>query len=113
MKEMNMTVEDTKKMSPARGAMMLGGAFALTFVSTLVLSLLVTWHEQLGATGALGGLKMGLLVGLGLVAVRQGVNSIFQMKSLKLYIIVAGHDIALCALQGALLGMWLWPAAKS
>lgn len=108
MKEMNFAPADFKK-SPAQGMLMLAGAFALTFLSTTVLALLVTWHEQLGATGALGGLKMGLLVGLGLVAVRQGVNSIFAMKSLKLYVIVAAYDVVLCALQGALLGLWLWP----
>jgi len=108
MKELNFTPADMK-IAPSKGALMLVGAFSLTFLSTLVLAMLVTWHEQLGATGAIGGLKMGLLVGLGLVAVRHGVNSIFQMKSLKLYLIVAGHDVCLCALQGALLGLWLWP----
>jgi hypothetical protein len=108
MKEMNFTLADMK-MPRSKGLLMLAGAFALTFLSTTVLALLVTWHEQLGATGVFGGLKMGLLVGVGLVAVRHGVNSIFAMKSLKLYVIVAAHDVVLCALQGALLGLWLWP----
>ncbi len=112
MKEMNFRKEDMK-LSPARGAAMLGGAFALTFISTAAIAVLITEHQMLVAghpsLGWLGGAKVGLFVGVGLVAVRQGVNSIFQMKSVKLFIITAGHDVALCTLQGALLGMWLWP----
>ena len=112
MKEMKFANEDMK-IAPARGAAMMGGAFALTFVSTVVIATLITEHQMLVAghpsLGALGGAKVGLFVGAGLVAMRHGVNSIFQMKSLKLYVITAGHDVVLCALQGALLGMWLWP----
>ena len=112
MKEMNFTKEDMKFV-PKKAAAMLGGAFVLTFVSTAAIATLITEHQLLVAghpsLGWLGGAKVGLFVGAGLVAVRQGVNSIFQMKSLKLFVITAGHDVVLCTLQGALLGMWLWP----
>jgi hypothetical protein len=113
MKEMGLTKADCQKMPKSKGVMMMGGGFLLTVVSTAVLAVLITEHQMLVAghpsLGAVGGAKVGLFVGAGLVAVRDGVNHIFSMKSLKLYCIIAGHDIALCAVQGALLGQFLWP----
>jgi len=103
MKEMGFTVEQMKKPSTSQGMMMLGGAFLITVVSTIVLAMIINSYR---IHGVFSGIKMGLFVGLGLVAARQGVNAIFQMKSLKLFLIVAGHDIVLLALQGAILGVW-------
>lgn len=103
MKEMKMTPEDCKNMKPSKGAMMLAGGFFFTLISTTVLAFFINEHH---IQGPLGGLKMGLLIGGGFVATRQTVNSIFQMKSLKLYLIVTGYDLVLFAVQGAILGVW-------
>ena len=112
MKEMGFTKENMK-IKPSKGALMLLSAVLLNIVSTAVLAVLITEHQMLieghPSLGLVGGAKVGLFVGAGLVAVRQGVNHMFALKSLKLFLIVAGHDIVLCTLQGALLGQWLWP----
>ncbi len=116
MKEMGLSMEDCKKMPKSGAAMKMGLCFAFTLVSTSVLAVLLTEHQLLvpdhPALGWLGGAKVGLFVGLGLVAVRQGVNHLFSMKSWKLFFITAGHDVALCTVQGALLGQWLWVGVK-
>ena len=103
MKEMNFTKEQMQGLKPARGALMLAGGFCLTLISTTALAFFINEHH---IVGPLGGLKMGLFLGLGFCATRQTVNSIFQMKSLKLYLIVVGYDIFLFAVQGAILGVW-------
>jgi len=111
-KEMKFSEADLK-MKPSKGMLMMASALVMTFVSTAVIAVLITEHQMLvkdhPSLGALGGAKVGLFVGVGLLAVRHGVNHMFQMKSLKLFLIVAGHDVVLCTLQGALLGQWLWP----
>jgi len=103
MKEMGFTPEQMKKPSTSCGALMLVGAFSLTILSTTALAFFINEHHIVTWQG---GLKMGLLIGCGFVATRQTVNSIFQLKSLKLYLIVTGYDICLFALQGAILGVW-------
>ena len=113
MKEMGLTKADCQKMPKSKGLRMMGGGFLLTILSTAVLAVLITEHQMLitghPSLGAVGGAKVGLFVGAGLVAVRDGVNHIFSMKSLKLFCIIAGHDIVLCTVQVSLLGQWLWP----
>jgi hypothetical protein len=103
MKEMNFTKEQVQCMKSTRSALTLAGAFLITLISTTVLAFFINEHH---IEGPLGGLKMGLLLGVGFVATRQTVNSLFQMKSLKLYLIVVGYDIFLFAVQGAILGVW-------
>jgi hypothetical protein len=103
MKEMNFTKEQVQCMKSTRGALSLAGAFCLTLLSTTALAFFINEHH---IVGPLPGLKMGLFLGLGFCTTRYTVNSIFQMKSLKLYLIVAGYDIFLFAAQGAILGVW-------
>jgi Protein of unknown function (DUF1761) len=78
-------------------------AFACTVVSTFTLAILVAANRT---SSPLKGAELGLLVGAGLVAARQGVNALFELRSLRVYLIVSGHDVALCVLQGALLAVW-------
>ena len=103
MKEMSFTEQQMKSMKPSKGMLMLGSTILINLVSTTALAFFINEHHI--ATWS-GGLKMGLLCGVGFVATRQTVNSIFQMKSLKLYLIVTGYDVCLFALQGAILGVW-------
>jgi len=111
-KEMKFAEADLK-MKPSKGVMMMVCALLMNVVSTAVIAVLITEHQMLveghPSLGALGGAKVGLFVGAGLVAIRHATNHMFQMKSFKLFLIVAGYDVALCTLQGALLGQWLWP----
>lgn len=112
MKEMGLTPQDCQG-GKSKMVRMLGSTFVLTFISTAVLAVLVSEHQLIAqgapSLGLLGGAKVGLFVGVGLVAARECVNHLFSMKSWKLFLIVTGHDIVLCTLQGALLGQFLWP----
>jgi hypothetical protein len=40
------------------------------------------------------------------VAAREGVNGIFENRTLRHFMIVAGHDVVLLAVQGAILAVW-------
>jgi hypothetical protein len=100
--EMKMTPEMMKAQSkgPLRT---FGPALLLTLVSTATLaSLLALCH----IAGPLKGGARGLFVGVGLVAAREGTNAVFENRTLRHYIIVAGYDVVLLALQGAILAVW-------
>jgi hypothetical protein len=100
--EMKMTPEMMKAQSkgPLRT---FGPALLLTLVSTATLaSLLALCH----IAGPLKGAELGLFVGVGLVAAREGTNAVFENRNLRHYIIVAGYDVVLLALQGAILAVW-------
>jgi len=94
------------KMDPSAMQGMVGralGAFLCTLLSTTVLAALVSDHRS---HGLIHGAELGLLVGVGLVAARQAVNGLYSRTSLRLFLIVAGHDVGLCILQGAILARW-------
>lgn len=78
-------------------------AFFLTLLSTVVLAALVADHRS---HGPIHGAELGLLVGAGLVASRQAVNGLFQLSSLRLFLIVAGFDVVQCVIQGSILAAW-------
>ena len=102
MQEMKITPESMKK-DAGRFPVVMGGAFACTVLSTLTLATLVASHH---ASGPLKGAELGLLVGAGLVAARAGTNALFEGRTLRHYLIVAGHDVFLCVVQGAILAVW-------
>ena len=52
------------------------------------------------------GAELGVMLGVGLVAARHATNALFELKTLKHYLIVSGYDVALLAIQGAILGVW-------
>jgi hypothetical protein len=101
MTEMKLTEEQCKKKDGMARMMIL--CFLLTVVSTTVLAALIAAHRTVGPVK---GAAFGLMVGAGLIAVRYSVNSMFESRSLRHVAIVAGHDIVLCLIQGALLGVW-------
>jgi len=102
MEEMKITPESMKK-EAGRFPVVMGGALACTIVSTLTLASLVAAHHS---AGPLKGAELGLLVGAGLVAARAGTNALFESRTLRHYLIVAGHDVLLCVVQGAILAVW-------
>ena len=102
MQEMKFTPETMKAQS--RGlARTMGGALLLTLVSTAALATLLS--AQLVAS-PLKGAELGLFVGAGLVAAREGTNALFENRTLRHFMIVAGHDAVLLTLQGAILAVW-------
>ncbi|HEY1794097.1 MAG TPA: DUF1761 domain-containing protein [Opitutaceae bacterium] len=91
--------EEGKKRMPV----VMSAAFLCTIVSTLALAVLIASHH---VAGPVKGAEFGLLAGAGLVAARQAVNSLFEMRTLRLFLIVAGHDVVQFAVAGAILGAW-------
>jgi hypothetical protein len=102
MEEMKLTPESMKE-NAVRVPLILSGAVVCTIVSTFTLAALIAAHQS---SGLLKGAELGLFVAAGLVAAREGTNALFECRSLRHFMIVAGHDVALCTVQGAILGVW-------
>lgn len=102
MKEMKITPESWKAQSMGMAKTMFL-AFLCTVVSTSSIAALIAAHH---VASALKGAEFGFLVGAGLVAAREGANFLFEARSLRHFLIVAGHDITLFVIQGAILGVW-------
>lgn len=58
------------------------------------------------AEGAVEGLWLGLLVGVGIVAATQAPHFIFEFKPLKLFLIDEGYPVVGLAIAGIILGAW-------
>jgi UDP-N-acetylmuramyl pentapeptide phosphotransferase/UDP-N-acetylglucosamine-1-phosphate transferase len=79
----------------------------VAFLATFVLSAVIDSFLVLrGTEGLLGGAKMGLLIGVGIVAVTQGPAALFEGRTCKYRAIVIGHNVLLCVLVAALLGAY-------
>jgi energy-converting hydrogenase Eha subunit H len=102
MAEMKITPETMKSQSKGMFRTM-GSALLLTLVSTATLATLLSAH---GVAGPVKGAGFGLFVGAGLVAAREGTNALFELRTLRHFAIVAGHDVALLVVQGAILAVW-------
>jgi hypothetical protein len=102
LKEMKLTSEMARAQSkgPLRT---FGPALLLTLVSTAALATLLALCH---VASPLKGAEVGLFVGVGLVAAREGVNAVFENRTLRHFLIVAGHDVILLAIQGAILAVW-------
>jgi uncharacterized protein YneF (UPF0154 family) len=74
-----------------------------TLAATITLDVLIGMRGSVTATS---GAKLGLLVGIGLVAALQGPAALFEGRSCRYCWIVLGHNVALCVLLGAILGVW-------
>ena len=80
-----------------------GGAFALNLLIAATLALLLQLHPT---PDLLTGLNIGALLGAALVATNLGINYLFSLRPLKLYLIDAGYMVCLMAIMGAILGAW-------
>jgi len=101
MTEMKTTPEELK--AKGGGPMTMVKTFLLTLVSTTALAAVVA---KVGSVGYLHGAELGAFIGLGIVAVREGTNAMYEMKTFKHFLIVTGHDVVLLTIQGALLTRW-------
>jgi hypothetical protein len=84
----------------ANVAMIMAGAFALTFLIAYSIARLMV-----RGGGWEAGAKVGLFVGTA-IAFGTGVNYLFEMKPLKLWLINAGHQVVTSVLIGAIVGAW-------
>jgi|HubBroStandDraft_1064217.scaffolds.fasta_scaffold107519_2 hypothetical protein len=101
MAEVKMTPEAAKAAGWGKSRMV--AAFCLTVVSTFALAVLVALR---GETSPLKGAELGLFVGALIVASRQGTNALFELRSRRYYLIVAGYDVTQFTVLGAILAVW-------
>jgi hypothetical protein len=76
-----------------------GGTFLLQFVGATALALFLGPESDW-----LRGLQTGLLVGLCLIATAYGITYFFEQRSLRLYLINAGHYVLMFAAMGVIIG---------
>ena len=71
-------------------------------VTALILSIVVDWA---GATDIVQGALVGLIVGIGMVAVLNGIRDVFEGRPRSLFLVNASHDILVLVVAGAVIGL--------
>jgi len=83
-----------------------GVGYLLTFAGSLLMAIAMSILANYGGTRTvLGGLKLGALVGLGIVATSFAANYIFSKKSLKLYLVDAGYFVTHAVITGVIVSV--------
>jgi hypothetical protein len=104
MAEMKLTTESMEAAMRKQGmAKFFIKSFVLTLLGTFGLAALIAAH---GAVDWKHGAAFGAFVGLFGPGVRELSAACWENKSAKLQAINLGHEVAVYALQGALLGAW-------
>ncbi|GAB5400159.1 MAG: DUF1761 domain-containing protein [Aureisphaera sp.] len=98
MTEFGFTEEDLKKRSIPKT---FGLSLLLAFIAALILEMFIGPEADL-AFGA----SAGFFAGFGWVAMLLGILYLFEMKSLKAYLINAGYCIVALTVMGIVLGAW-------
>ncbi|MXW00988.1 MAG: DUF1761 domain-containing protein [Holophagales bacterium] len=80
----------------------MGGGFVLELIAAIVVGMVMM---EMGE-GLMVGIHTGLLLGLGIASVLMGVNYLFEQRSLKFWLINAGHMTIGLAIVGAIQGVW-------
>ena len=81
--------------------------YVMQFVAALIFSYAVAlFVKPLVITTLIGGAKLGLLIGLGIVAASMAGGYLFNKRKLNLYLIDAGYQVVLFVIIGAILGVW-------
>lgn len=60
----------------------------------------------IGLGDVMAGMRIGALIGLGLVATSLGVHYSYENRSLKLFLINAGYMVVALSAMGAIIGAW-------
>ena len=81
----------------------MGGTFVLELIAAIVMGMLLA---EVGADNYLYGLHVGLLVGLGITSTILGVNYLHERRSMKFWLINAGHITIGLGIVGAIQGAW-------
>lgn len=98
MKAFHFTEEDLKKRNIPKT---FGLSLLLAFIAALTLEMFIGVKADL-----LFGLIAGLLAGLGWVATLLGILYLFEMQSLKAYLVNAGYCVVALTVMGTVLGAW-------
>jgi hypothetical protein len=82
-------------------------SYAASFVCFVVMAVaMAALVARVQPVGALGGLKLGLLVGVGFAAMVSLTANLYSDKPLAAWAIDAGYQVAYLALMGVLLTVW-------
>ncbi|WP_420577400.1 DUF1761 domain-containing protein [Ekhidna sp.] len=92
------TEEDLKKRSALKT---FGLSLLLAFFAAFILAMFIGPEAN-----AIYGLMAGLFAGIGWVATFIGILYLFEMQSLKVYLINAGYCVISLTLMGLILGSW-------
>ena len=98
MKAFNFSENDLKTRNMART---FGFSLVLAFFAALILDMFIG-HESDMITGLLA----GFFAGIGWVATFTGIQYLFEMKSLKIFLVNAGYSTVSLSIMGAMLGAW-------
>ena len=95
--EVGMTDERMKSANKAR---IYGTVFVLNIIAATSLAMFI------GQGDISFGLFAGFMTGLTFVAVALGITYLFEMRSLKLWLINSGYQVLFFTVMGAILGAW-------
>lgn len=92
------TQEDLKKRNVPKT---FGLSLLLAFIAALTLDMFIGVQA-----GLIFGAMAGFMAGIGWVATLLGILYLFEMQSLKAYLVNAGYCIVALTIMGAVLGAW-------
>lgn len=94
----NFSVEDLKNRNTART---FGFSLILAVIAAFILDMFIGHQADL-----MTGLLAGFFAGLGWVVTFTGIQYLFEMKSLKIFVVNAGYSLVSLTLMGMILGAW-------
>ncbi|HUC28378.1 MAG TPA: DUF1761 domain-containing protein [Candidatus Acidoferrum sp.] len=84
-----------------------GPSYAMSMVASILSAIVLGKIINVsGATNAIDGLKIGLVVWLGFVTTVQFTNALFSRQRNRLYLINTGYQAVCYVVMGAILGAW-------
>ena len=98
MTEFGYTEEDLKKRNVAKT---FGLSLLLAFLAAFILDMFIDSEADLAF-----GMAAGFFAGFGWVATMLGILYLFEMRSLRAFLVNAGYCIVALTLMGAILGVW-------
>jgi hypothetical protein len=88
-----------RAISENNSPLIFGATFVLQFVGATALALFLGQESDW-----IRGLQTGLLIGLCLIATAYGITYFFEQRSLRLYLINAGHYVLMFSAMGMIIG---------
>ncbi len=83
--------------------LMFSGSFVLMFIISLVIAILA---NRMGVGTCMGGIKLGLIVGIGFSATSIGINYLYEKKPMVLFLINAGYQVLGSIIAGVIICCW-------
>jgi hypothetical protein len=80
--------------------------FSGSFVLSLLIALNLAAFLSGGPPNLLWGMAAGALAGVGWVATSMGITYLFELRSMKLFLVNAGYHAVTFVLMGGILGVW-------